>query len=39
MADRQFSIAWEGGEDFGIYLAEKDEQFGAGLKAAGLVGE
>jgi len=39
MADRQFSIAWEGGEDFGAYLAEKDEQFGAGLKAAGLVGE
>lgn len=39
MKARQFSIAWEGGDDFRSYLAEKDEQFGAGLKAAGLVSE
>ncbi len=37
MAQRQFSPAWAGGADFGTYLAEKDAQFGEGLKAAGLA--
>lgn len=37
MDSRQFTIAWEPGEEFADYLAEKDEQFGQGLRAAGLA--
>lgn len=37
MADRQFGVTFAGGKDFEAYLAEKDKQFGDGLKAAGLV--
>ncbi|MBK4217932.1 tripartite tricarboxylate transporter substrate binding protein [Paracoccus caeni] len=39
MASRQFTIAFEGGDAFGTYLAERDTQFGDALKAAGLVAE
>jgi tripartite-type tricarboxylate transporter receptor subunit TctC len=37
MNDRQFGVTFAGGADFEAYLAEKDKQFGEGLKAAGLV--
>lgn len=37
MDSRQFTIAWAPGEKFEKYLAEKDAQFGDGLRAAGLA--
>lgn len=37
MAQRQFSPAWQGGDAFGKYLAERDAQFGESLRAAGLA--
>lgn len=39
MANRQFTVAYEGGADFGAYLAARDTQFGDALKAAGLAKE
>lgn len=37
MDSRQFTIAWAPGDEFRSYLAERDEMFGAGLRAAGLA--